>query len=62
MFVPVGIQHAMRVHQIVIYGLPTLKYFSTLSHKQHYFGKRAVEHKISVLNFSANFILTNFLF
>jgi len=52
MFIALGIQHAIRMRQIVTCGLPTLKYFSTLSHKPHYSGKSGVEHK-TVLRFSS---------
>jgi len=50
MFVGLGIQHAMYVHLIVI---------STLSHKRHdFFKENVIEHKIRVLIFSTNFVLT----
>jgi hypothetical protein len=39
-FVALGIQHAIRMHYIVICELPALKYFSTLSHKRLYFSKK----------------------
>jgi hypothetical protein len=54
MFAALGIQHAMRMRQFVICGLPTPEYFSTLSHKPHYFGKGVVGHKMCVLIFSAD--------
>jgi len=36
-FVDLAIQHAMRMRHIVVCVLPTLQYFSTLSHKRHDF-------------------------
>jgi hypothetical protein len=37
---------------------PAVKYFSTLSHRQHEFKKRkAIEHKMCVLSFSKDFIV-----
>jgi hypothetical protein len=58
-FVALGIQHAMR--QIVICGLLTMKYFPTLSHKPHYFGKSIVGHKMC-FDFLRKFGLKNVLF
>jgi hypothetical protein len=33
-----------------------LPYFSTFSHKRYDFRKKVIEHKISVLTFSTNFV------
>jgi hypothetical protein len=50
-----GTQHAMCTPHIVICGCQALKYFSTLSHKKHYFQKKIIAHKrVSIL--SANFV------
>ena len=41
-FLTLGIQHAMHIHHIIC----GLSYFSTLSHRQHYYRKKkAVENK-----------------
>jgi hypothetical protein len=45
----VGIQHAMCKRHIAICGLSSLQYFSTLSHKHHYFQKKVIEHKMCAL-------------
>jgi hypothetical protein len=51
------IQHAKRMRCIIFSAVAclVLPYFSALSHKQHDFGKRVIEHKMSVLIFSAAF-------
>ena len=36
-FVALDIQHAMRMRHIVIFCLPALQFFSTLTHKRHDF-------------------------
>jgi len=41
-FVALSIQHAMRIRHIVFCCLPTMQYFSTLSHKWHDFRKKKV--------------------
>jgi hypothetical protein len=38
-FVALGIQFAMGIRSIVVYGLP----ISTLSHKRHHFRKKVIE-------------------
>ena len=48
-FITLFIQHKMRMHHIVICGRPSLKYFSTLSHKRHVFRKRVTEYKMCFL-------------
>jgi len=49
------IEHAMRMHHIVVLCCPNLKYFSTLSHKRHNFRKNAIEHELCVLIFLTSF-------
>ena len=36
-FIALGIQREMRLHNIVVFGLPGSTIFSTLSHKRHNF-------------------------
>jgi hypothetical protein len=47
-FVPLVIQHAMRMHHIVVFGPSESKIFSTISHKRHKFRKNAIEHELCV--------------
>ena len=54
MFVALGNQHATCMYHNVIYGLPALQYFSTLSHKKHYLKKMVLKVKC-VLIFSTMF-------
>ena len=59
MSVAVGIQHAMRVHRIILSSVDCLaqEYSSTLSHKRHDFRKEVFfECKIRVLIFSTTFM------
>jgi len=45
-FVALGKNHAIRIRYIVICGLPSLQYASTLSHKRHDFRKKVIEQKM----------------
>jgi len=47
-------QHEMRMHPIVICGLPSCTKFSTLSHKGRIFEKKVIEYFMPVLIFSTN--------
>ena len=51
-FVPLGIQNAMRMRHIARRSLPALQYISALSHKRHDFRKKKIiEYKLCVLIF-----------
>jgi hypothetical protein len=41
-FVALGIQHAKRMRNIIICGLPPVQYLSTLSHKRQDFQEKKV--------------------
>ena len=60
MFVALGIQHAMRMHLIILsyMACAALQYFSTLSHEWHDFQeKEFIEYKKKcVLIFSTTFV------
>jgi hypothetical protein len=45
-FVALGNQHATCMYHNVIYDLPVLQYFSTLSHKKHDLKKNGIEGKM----------------
>jgi len=56
MFVALGIEPEVRVHHIAIVSCPTVRHFSTLSHKRHDFWNNVVEHSACVLIFSTTFV------
>ena len=62
-FVALGIQRAMRMSRIILslVTFPVLQYFSTLSHKRHYFRnkKEIIEYKMC-FDFLYNFCLRHF--
>jgi len=47
-FVALVIQHEMHMRHVTICGLPRCTRFSTLSHKQHDFRKKVIEHKMCI--------------
>jgi len=63
-FVALGIQHAMRMRRIILSTVACLsvKYFSTLSHKRHFFSKKVIENKKVCFDFLYNFRLKHFSF
>ena len=60
-FVALGIQHAMRMRDIVICGLPdSTVFFHIISYKVGLSGKKMIEHNKYVLIFSATFFTETF--
>ena len=60
-FLGFDIQHAMRLHHIVVCSLPRSTKFSTLSHKRHDFrGKKVIEHTVRVSSFCTTFVWNDF--
>jgi hypothetical protein len=50
--VALGIQHEMRVHHIVVCGLPRSTLFFHITSQTEWFLKNIIEHKMCVVNFS----------
>jgi hypothetical protein len=56
-FVAFVTQHEMRMRHLTSVACPALQYFSTLSHKRHYFRKKKfIENKMCVLILSTTFV------
>jgi len=52
LFAAFGIQHAMRVHRVILsVASEAFQYFSTLPHKRHDCRKEDTEHRICVFIF-----------
>jgi len=58
--VALDIQHALRMHRIVSYGLPGSTKVFYVSHKRHDFRKKVAEHKMRVSIFSTTLSETFF--